>query len=88
MKHKIDLHTKSVQDEGPVAKKSKIPQYFSQVESMNIKTKISRLCAIGDLDFECLATNSDIRQVFKADGYDFPKNHTSIRDLVIKSTHT
>ena len=45
---------------------------------------VSQLTAIDGLTFNQIATSERLRRAFKADGYDLPRSHKKVRDLVMK----
>ena len=61
----------------------KIDSFFKQ-EKQSLGELIGKLTALDGLTFNQIATSERLRRAFKADGYDLPRSHNGVRDLVMK----
>ena len=64
-------------------KMQKVDSLFKS-EEQSLGELVSQLTAIDGLTFNQIATSERLRRAFKADGYDLPRLHKKIRDLVTK----
>ena len=67
----------------PKLKIRKIDSFFKS-EKQSLGELVSQLTAIDGLTFNQIATSERLRRAFNADGYDLPRSHKKVRDLVMK----
>ena len=67
----------------PKLKIRKIDSFFKS-EKQSLGELVSQLTAIDGLTFNQIATSERLSRAFKADGYDLPRSHKKVRDLVMK----
>ena len=67
----------------PKLKIRKIDSFFKS-KKQSLGELVSQLTAIDELTFNQIATSERLPRAFKADGYDLPKSHKKVRDLVMK----
>ena len=67
----------------PKLKIRKIDSFFKS-KKQSLGELVSQLTAIDGLTFNQTATSERLRRAFKADGYDLPRSHKKVRDLVMK----
>lgn len=86
--HKIAV--KSCMIESETSKKDqtkmkvrKIGSFFKS-KKPSLDELLSQLTAVDGLTFNQIAKSERIHRAFKADGYDLPRSHKQVRDLVIK----
>ena len=53
-------------------------------EKQSLSELVGKLTALDGLTFNQIATSERLRRAFKADGYDLPRSHKGVRDLVMK----
>ena len=84
--HKIAVKSTRVEvakiDESKL-KMRKVDSFFKS-EKQSLGELVSQLTAIDGLTFNQIATSERLRRAFKADGYDLPRSHKKIRNLVMK----
>ena len=84
--HKIAVKSSRVEvakiDE-PKFKMRKVNSFFKS-EKQSLGELVGQLTAIDGLTFNQIATSKRLRQAFKADGYDLPRSHKKVLDLVMK----
>ena len=61
----------------------KIDSFFKP-EKQSLGELVGKLTALDGLTFNQIATSERLRRAFKADGYDLPRSHKGVRDLVMK----
>ena len=84
--HKIAVKSSRVEVakiDKPKFKMQKIDCFFKS-EKQSLGELVSQLTAIDGLTFNQIATSKRLRRAFKADGYDLPRSHKKVRDLVMK----
>ena len=67
----------------PKLKMRKVDSFFKS-EKQSLGQLVSQLTAIDVLTFNQIATSKRLRRAFKADGYDLPRSHKKVRDLLMK----
>ena len=61
----------------------KVDSFFKS-EKQSLGELVSELTAIDGVTFNQIATSERLRRAFKAHGYDLPRSHKKVRDLLIK----
>ena len=84
--HKIAVKSSRVEvakiDE-PKLKMRKVDSFFKS-KKQSLGELVSQLTAIDGLTFNQIATSERLSRAFKAEGYDLPRSHKKVRDLLMK----
>ena len=58
--------------------------YFFKSKKQSLGELVSQSTAMDGFTFNQIATSERLRRAFKADGYDLPRSHKKVRDLLMK----
>lgn len=87
-KHKISVKSSVMEtskEAPPKCKVRKIDSFFRPDQRRrDLDELLSQLTAVDGLTFNQIATSERLRRAFKADGYDLPRCHKQVRNLIIQ----